>query len=129
MELVTSQETVGEHLQCPYPQSISARRVLRIYRSMDLLLRLLEVRRAAEMADLREDPLLLPQHEARRPRDVPAHRVRQHGREQRRLARREACRRLVIEAAGGCLDAVDTAAELGDVEIDLEDALLRPQGL
>src|SRR5579872_896882 len=68
-----------------------------------------------QIAHLRQDPLLLPCHEARWPVRVPVYRVRQHGREQRRLAAREARGGLVIEAARGRFDAVDPAPELRDV--------------
>src|SRR5579863_951101 len=99
--------------------------------SMDLLVlsHFPQVCRAAQMAHLDQNPLLLPRHKTRRSLDVPVHRIRQHGREECRLARTQARGGLVIELAGCGLDSVYAAAELRDVEVHLEDALFRPQRL
>ena len=89
----------------------------------------LQVCRTAEVRHLLEGPVALGEHIAGRRIDVQAPRIGQHHREQRALRARQPQRALMEEVARGGLDAVDAAAELDDVQIHLEDALLRPQGL
>src|SRR5580704_12717068 len=56
-------------------------------------------------------------------------RIRQHGGEGRGVAARQARRREMEEAFRGRLGAIRTVAELRDIQIDLEDAPLRPEAL
>src|ERR1700683_1283063 len=83
----------------------------------------------AQRAHLRQD-LLVPLEQVMRGQiRVKQVRVRQHGREQRRLRGAQVQRRGVPEALCRRLHPVDAVAELGDVQVDLQDALLGPQGL
>ncbi len=56
-------------------------------------------------------------------------RVRQHGGEHRGIAAGQAGRGLMKESLRGGFCAVDAVAELGDIQIHLQDAPLRPAGL
>src|SRR5215471_5137858 len=85
-----------------------------------------QVGRAAELAYLALDPFGMVHHVRRGPVGVQLLRARQHRGKQRRFACAERCRVLVEELLRRGLRAVDTIAELGDVEVDLEDAPLRP---
>src|SRR3546814_1171920 len=60
-------------------------------------------------------------------RDAPGPRARQYRCQMRGFGRRQLCRRMMEVGLRRRLDTVDAGTEFGDVEIDLENALLRPQ--
>src|ERR1700683_53081 len=88
-----------------------------------------QIGRAAQIRHLLQGPVALCQNVARRCIDLEAQRIGQYDREQRALLACEARGGLVEEVARGRLDAVNAATELHDVQVHLEDALLRPHGL
>src|SRR4029077_7433755 len=88
-----------------------------------------EIVLARESVHLAQDPLAPLGEEGRRALGMPRFGVRQHGGEKRRFARRQGCGGGMKELPRGRPDAVDRGAKLHNVEIDLEDALLRQEGL
>src|SRR3546814_4306600 len=60
-------------------------------------------------------------------RDAPGPRARQYRCQMRGFGRRQLCRRMMEVGLRRRLDTVDAGTDFGDVEIDLENALLRPQ--
>ena len=82
---------------------------------------------AAQRLHLTEDPVAPLQDITRRRRRRSMLGIRQHRREDRGVASRQARGRPVKKALGRRLGAIGSITELGDVQIDLEDAPLRPE--
>src|SRR5690606_27482546 len=90
-------------------------------------LQLLQPGLAAEVAHVALDPLRPALHIRPRAVRAVAARAGQHRGQARALAVRQRGRVLAPVAARRRLRPVDAVAELGHVDVDLEDALLRPQ--
>src|SRR5207237_10001668 len=89
----------------------------------------LQVGGAAERPHLTEYPVAPLEYVCRRPVGMHADRIRQYRSQYRCFARGQMCRGFMIEAVRRRFHAVNAFAQLHDVEIDLEDALLRPRQL
>src|SRR3546814_10770767 len=85
------------------------------------------VRFVTAKAHLADDPADAALHIAAGMRDAPVPRARQYRCQMRGFGRRQLCRRMMEVGLRRRLDTVDAGTEFGDVEIDLENALLRPQ--
>src|SRR5690606_5810269 len=92
------------------------------------LLQPVEITRAADLAHLALDRPRAALHVRAGARRAVAFRTGQHRRQPGRLGRPKLGRILPEVGAGGGLGPVDAIAELGDVDVHLEDPRLRPKG-
>src|SRR5690606_31716812 len=89
----------------------------------------LQVTLATQHLHLRKNPLNPLRNVWRRAISPETSRAGKHRGERGGFVAREAARRFAEEVLRGGFHAIDAVAEFGDVQVDLEDALLRPEEL